>query len=98
MPTEAPTPPAGDPKGIIGRDQFEKFVAAVVAAVKAEAKPLPLLLSQPQAIEYLGVSRPTFYRLKSAGKLPKPVQVEGSGLRYRRADLEKYVERLKPVR
>ncbi|VTR94739.1 unnamed protein product [Gemmata massiliana] len=32
------------------------------------------------------------------GSLPKAVHVEGSGDRWRRADLDKWIERLKPAR
>lgn len=59
---------------------------------------VPLLLSQPAAIKYVGLSRATFFRLRSAGRLPAPVDIEGAGVTYRRSDLEKFVERLRHVR
>lgn len=61
-------------------------------------KPLPLLLTQEEAWSFIGVSRAAFFRLKAAGVLPRPVHVEGVGVRYRRADLESFVQRLRPAR
>jgi len=58
----------------------------------------PLLLSQSEAWTYLGLPRSTWFRLRSAGKLPDPVNVPGSGLFWRRADLDKWVTNLKPER
>jgi predicted DNA-binding transcriptional regulator AlpA len=62
--------------------------------------PGPLLLSQPAAQRYLGISRSAWYRLRAAGKLPAPVSVPGAGTgpMWRRRDLEKFVERLRPAR
>jgi predicted DNA-binding transcriptional regulator AlpA len=60
--------------------------------------PLPLLLDQPAAIAFTGLSRSCWYRLRGAGKLPAPVRVPGSGLHWRRRDLEKWAEGLKAAR
>jgi predicted DNA-binding transcriptional regulator AlpA len=57
-----------------------------------------LLLSQGEAWRYLGLARSSWYRLRAAGKLPSPVSVYGTGPRWRRADLDAWVARLKPAR
>ena len=58
----------------------------------------PLLLSQPDAWAYLGLPRSTWFRLRSAGKLPSPVNVPSGGLFWRRADLDRWTGNLKPSR
>lgn len=75
-----------------------ELVAPKSAADLIAAKMAALLLDQRGAWQLLGVSRSAFFRLKSAGLLPKPVRVEGVGVRYRRADLERWTEKLKPTR
>lgn len=50
-----------------------------------------LLLDQQNAWEFVGLSRATWFRLRSAGKIPEPVRIAGSSLRWRRSDLEKWV-------
>lgn len=80
--------------GPLGAADFRALVAAVAQAVAA-AGSKPLLLSQAEAITFTGLSRSAFFRLKSAGKLPKPVKLDGTEVLYRRADLEKWAERLK---
>jgi excisionase family DNA binding protein len=57
-----------------------------------------LLLSQSEAWAYLGLARSSWYRLRAAGKLPAPVSVYGTGPRWRRADLDAWVAKLKPAR
>jgi hypothetical protein len=66
----------------------------------APSAPVPLLLPQPAAVTYLGLSRSAWYRLKGAGRLPAPVSVPGAGVGpvWRRADLEKFVLGLRPAR
>jgi predicted DNA-binding transcriptional regulator AlpA len=54
-----------------------------------------LLLTQKQSWEYLGVSRAAWYRLRALGLLPRPVQLPGVDLRFRRADLERFAGRLR---
>jgi predicted DNA-binding transcriptional regulator AlpA len=61
----------------------------------AAPAPVPLLLNQLAAIQYLGLSRSAWYRLRSAEKLPKPVSVPSCGPHWRRADLDKWVKRLR---
>ena len=70
--------------------------AAILTATIPPAA--PLLLTTRQAWQHLGVSRAAFFRLRSADLIPAPVHVPGSGLRYRRADLERWAEKLKPAR
>ena len=75
-------------------------VKALVAEL-AEAlrdRPMPLLLTAEQAWSFLGVSRSTFWRLLSAGDLPEAVSVPGSGPRWKRADLERWTDKLKARR
>jgi predicted DNA-binding transcriptional regulator AlpA len=75
----------------------------MVAEVVKEEEPKPpnkagLLVPQSGAWVYLGIPRSTWFRLRSAGKLPDPVNVPGSGLYWRRADLDKWAAGLKPER
>jgi predicted DNA-binding transcriptional regulator AlpA len=60
--------------------------------------PGPLLLTQRQAAALLGVSRSAWFRLRAAGALPLPVRPTGGDLMWRRRDLEKYVDNLRPVK
>jgi hypothetical protein len=82
----------------LGADDFTKLLDAVKAAVAEALETIPALLDGAQARRYVGLSKSGWHRARSAGLLPKPVLVEGSGDRYRRADLDKFVERLKPRR
>ena len=81
------------PVRALGREDFARLVAAI-----AEMVSVPLLLDGVQARKYLGLSKSGWHRAKSAGLLPDAVHVEGSGDRFRRADLDALVERLKPRR
>ncbi len=79
------------------------FVTASVVTLLAEirdrlAPDRPLLLDQEGAWSLLGLSRTTFFALKSAGKLPAPVELPAGGIMYRRADLERWAEKLKTSR
>lgn len=67
-------------------------------AASAEDRPavLPLLLTQPQACRYVGLPKSEWYRMKAAGELPDPVFIATSRRpRYRRADLDRWVKKLK---
>lgn len=90
----APEPPINGP---LGRPDFTAILAAVKEAV-ASVSAVPQLLDGVQARRYVGLSKSAWFRAKSAGLLPRAVFVEGAGDRYRRADLDKFVERLKPRR
>lgn len=77
----------------------ERKVAALKALrgeVEAERRPMtgPLLLGMGAAAEYLGVSRPTLWRMIQARRLEKVELFKGSH-RIRRADLERICERPK---
>jgi predicted DNA-binding transcriptional regulator AlpA len=67
-------------------------------ATAAPPDSVPLLLPQPAAWTFLGVSRSAWFRLRSAGKLPVPVSVPGAGLHWRSADLRRWAENLRPRR
>jgi predicted DNA-binding transcriptional regulator AlpA len=70
-------------------DRTESAVAAM---------PVPALLDGVRAMNYLGLSRSGWFRAKSAVGFPRPVRVEGSGLRWRRSDLDEWVSRMRPAR
>lgn len=57
----------------------------------AVAKPDPLLLSAEALGELLQVSERSVWRLRSAGKLPRPVRVGGS-IRWRKGEIRRWVE------
>lgn len=78
-------------------------LAAVLVAAIAEGfgyvrdqfgGPVALLLDAEAAAELTGLSRSNFYRLVGSGKLPGPVEIPGSGPKWRRADLERWVANL----
>jgi predicted DNA-binding transcriptional regulator AlpA len=71
---------------------------ADAAATITPPTAVPLLLPQPAAWIYLGLSRSAWFRLKSANKLPRPVSVPGVGPHWRRSDLEDWVSRLRSAR
>ena len=57
---------------------------------------LPLTMNATDAAKYVGVSRDTFYKLTALGKV-RAVDLGGTKV-YRRADLDRYVDYLKPAR
>ncbi len=85
----------------LGKEDFEQIILAVKSAVAelvASQATAPALLDQPAAIRYTGLSRSSWYRLKSADLLPTAVAV-GDLLRRRKVDLDQWVSRLgKPRR
>ncbi len=82
-----------------GATDFKLLVEAVVRAVVAQiAAPVPQLLDQVQARRYCGLSKSGWFRAKSADLLPKSVFIEGSGERWKRRDLDAWIERQKPTR
>lgn len=54
-------------------------------------KPLPRLLTSEELAEFLGVPKGTLYDWSSAGKGPTAIRV-GKHLRYRVADVEKFLD------
>jgi predicted DNA-binding transcriptional regulator AlpA len=55
----------------------------------------PKLIRRPW--QYLGISRSAYYRLMAAGQAPLPVAIPGSRRCWRRADLDRLVDSLKPL-
>ncbi len=76
----------------------EERRAAALRVLRGEVEPTrrpmtgPLLLGMGAAAKYLGVSRPTLWRMIQAGRLEKVELFRGSH-RIRREDLEVIVER-----
>jgi hypothetical protein len=94
-PSGALTVPAGaelDPTALL--DQLVAAIGARTPPATAAA----LLLTQEEAWGFLGVSRSAWFRLRSADKLPAPVEIPGVGQRWRRRDLEGFVAKLRPSR
>ena len=58
-----------------------------------------VMLSDKQVCELLGVSRSHFWRMISAGLAPKQVHVGGRVSRWRRTDIDAWIQNdCKPVR
>lgn len=79
-----------------GAAELARLLADLPAKV-AEAVCRPALIAQEDVPGYVGISRPTMFRLIAAGKFPKAVDA-GGGKKFRRADLDKWVAGLKPAR
>ena len=101
MSAEMPQQAATD----LAPDQLDDLAGRIADRLRAVAETLPyrpaslpLLLGQRAAWEFVGVSRSEWFRLKAADKLPAPVSLDGSRPMWRRADLERYVERLRSAR
>lgn len=90
-------PPAADPAAPVPHVSVPaELLAALrlaVAEVVGQAK--PLLIDQSDVPAFLGVSRSCWFRWRAEGIAPKPVAVSGGGVKFRRADLERFVEKLK---
>ena len=56
----------------------------------------PLLLKAGSAARYLGISKPTFWRMVQKGHL-KPVEITKKATFFRRRDIEKLVEQGGPA-
>ena len=71
-------------------------LAALVAAELADRNSrTPELLDSGEAREYVGLRKTAWHALRSAGRLPKPVDVQGAGLRWRKRDLDEWLRKLK---
>ena len=57
------------------------------------ANAVPELLTAKAAAQYLGIGKTKFFVLVSLGL--KPVRLPGAGKRWRRRDLQRFVDRLK---
>ncbi|MCE9560428.1 MAG: hypothetical protein K8U57_00075 [Planctomycetes bacterium] len=87
--------PADAPDGV----DIAMLVDAVIAAIAQRLdRPQPQTFAQPDAWQYLGLSRSAWFRAKSADLLPRPIHIEGTGDRWRRKDLDQWLERQKPRR
>ena len=51
-----------------------------------------MLLKIDEVAELIRLSRPSIYRLMASGSFPKPVQVGSRAVRWRRADVEEWIE------
>ena len=58
----------------------------------------PLLLDGLQAAMLIGVSRATFWKLHSTGRVPTPVRLGGRVVRWRKDELEDWVRAGCPTR
>lgn len=72
------------------RAEALRVLRGEVAATPSPRSEGPLLLGMGQAAKYLGVSRPTLWRILQLGRLEKVEMLPGS-YRMRRADLDAYV-------
>jgi predicted DNA-binding transcriptional regulator AlpA len=73
-------------------------LADAIAARLSERLEPPAMLDQVAAYRYAGLSRSAWFRLRSAGRTPAPVDAGDGVLRWRRADLDHWVERMRPNR
>ncbi len=64
---------------------------------REEQPELQTLLTLEQSAQVLQVSLRTIWKLISTGELPKPLRI-GHSRRFRRADLENYIETLTAAR
>jgi predicted DNA-binding transcriptional regulator AlpA len=90
-PTPVETPAVAAESPVSVAHQFALLVERI-----ADASRRPLLISQTDAPEFLGMSRSMFFRLKAEGYF-RPVSLPGNPM-YRRKDLEQWVEKLKFAR
>ena len=72
-----------------------RFTASAVSPAR-----WPAMMCDREAADYCGVGKTTLWKLVAAGgDFPKPVRVPGTtATRFRRADLDEWVESLKPVK
>ena len=57
-----------------------------------------LLLTAPQAGELLGISRAQVFALRNQGRLPAPIHVGLRSVRWRRKDIERWIDLGCPAR
>ena len=87
--------PAPDPKAIYA-DMARLALGTLIECVAM--RPPSLLVTQEGAPAALGLSRRAFFRLKSRGALPAPVDLGDGELMYRRADLQAWVAKLRTLK
>ncbi len=93
QPVPGEDPPAGEDVGLAAVVRELRRVRELLEAQTTE------LLDARQAARFLGVSEATLYRLRAAGEVPASVRLGGGALiRWRRNDLQNYIEKLRPAR
>ncbi|MFO0843917.1 MAG: helix-turn-helix domain-containing protein [Gemmataceae bacterium] len=65
-----------------------------MSQVQAEARSSPELLTSQQVANRLAVSVRTLWRLLAAGKIPQPVRYNRKLVRWKAAELARYIESL----
>ncbi len=68
-------------------------IGKVDATAKVESSRVPELMTRQQAAEYLGVKVQTLAVWKCTGRYSLPFVKVGSKTRYRKSDLDKFIER-----
>src|SRR5262249_19043974 len=90
-----PTPPplCADPLDSLAERLADRLASRIAPA----AAVVPLLLSQTEAMAFVGLKRTSWFEAKAAGELPPHVIINGVPM-WRRSDLEAWAARLKPGR
>lgn len=65
-----------------------------MSQIQAEARSSPELLTSQQVANRLAVSVRTLWRLVAAGKIPQPVRYNRKLVRWKAAELSRYIESL----
>lgn len=52
----------------------------------------PQMLKLPEVLKEIGISRPTFYRMRACGKAPRVRKLPNGQIRVSRADLDAWWE------
>ena len=71
----------------------QKAVSILELPATPEAKSIPEMLTTLEAAEYLGVKPQTLSVWRSTRRYDLPAVKIGKGLRYRKSDLDKFIER-----
>jgi excisionase family DNA binding protein len=58
----------------------------------------PVLMSMTEVVAFVRLSDDTIYRLIDKGKFPAPLRVGSKLLRWRTADLKRWVEKMAPAK
>jgi excisionase family DNA binding protein len=66
--------------------------AAQVEAMNAGADSFSDIISVPEACKFLGIHRNTLYKLIQAGELPAFRMIRGGRWKFRRSELERWLE------
>ncbi len=64
-----------------------------ITVAKVEASPVPEMMTRQQAAEYLGVKAQTLAVWRTTGRYSLSFVKVGSKIRYRKADLDKFLQR-----